>query len=226
MLRPRSVARALASTVNLRTNTRKKAWAFRAIPFHGEGGQEPRTFERRFISSFLASPASIQHILNSNRLALSQTSSSNIPRVGCASWSTVKSDRHAVRCSCDPCSCGLVRRSIGKTGGFVSTRHIRLMHLFCTGPSTSIPSKPCLRLRLPPQLNIRALSSAPDGQKAGDVVAASSSTSLSRKEWLKQKWAAFKHEVHHYWIGTKLLGTEIMICMRILRQARPAHRAV
>ncbi len=40
----------------------------------------------------------------------------------------------------------------------------------------------------------------------------------TKVSWLMQKWQHVKHEAKHYWIGTKLLGTEIMICVRILRQ--------
>lgn len=33
-----------------------------------------------------------------------------------------------------------------------------------------------------------------------------------------KQWENAKHEAHHYWVGTKLLGSEIMLCTRILRQ--------
>jgi hypothetical protein len=66
---------------------------------------------------------------------------------------------------------------------------------------------------------IRALSSSPDGKKSSGTDASIAPAKLSTGAWLKKKWEVVKHEAHHYWVGTKLLGTEIMICVRILRQA-------
>ena len=75
-----------------------------------------------------------------------------------------------------------------------------------------------IRFRQPLLLPRRALSSTSDGKKGTDL-ASTPPAKLSRAAWLKQKWEGVKHEAHHYWVGTKLLGTEIMICVRILRQA-------
>jgi LETM1 and EF-hand domain-containing protein 1 len=42
--------------------------------------------------------------------------------------------------------------------------------------------------------------------------------SLPKKSWLARTWETIKHEAHHYWVGTKLLGSEIGMCIRIIRQ--------
>ena len=39
-----------------------------------------------------------------------------------------------------------------------------------------------------------------------------------KPSWLATKWAHVKHEAYHYWLGTKLLGKEIGICVGILKQ--------
>uniref|UniRef100_A0A7S0EE73 Mitochondrial proton/calcium exchanger protein n=1 Tax=Hanusia phi TaxID=3032 RepID=A0A7S0EE73_9CRYP len=39
-----------------------------------------------------------------------------------------------------------------------------------------------------------------------------------KPSWLATKWAHVKHEAYHYWLGTKLLGKEIGICVGILQQ--------
>ncbi len=41
---------------------------------------------------------------------------------------------------------------------------------------------------------------------------------MPKKSWLARTWESIKHEAHHYWVGTKLLGSEIGMCIRILRQ--------
>jgi LETM1 and EF-hand domain-containing protein 1 len=80
-----------------------------------------------------------------------------------------------------------------------------------------------VRLRIsvyppPPRHNSRALSSPAEKGSVADTAA----SNLANRSWLKQKWEVIKHEAHHYWVGTKLLGTEIMICVRILRQVSAA----
>ncbi|GFH06824.1 uncharacterized protein HaLaN_01526, partial [Haematococcus lacustris] len=40
---------------------------------------------------------------------------------------------------------------------------------------------------------------------------------MSKEEWAAKKkamWATVKHEAHHYWVGTKLLGYEVRIAAR------------
>jgi len=84
---------------------------------------------------------------------------------------------------------------------------------------------------------VRLLSgkSAPEeGKKAADAgpadavakVAASSKLTLGKlpekqlsiRERAGNLWATIKHEAHHYWLGTKLLGQEIVICYGLIRQ--------
>uniref|UniRef100_A0A7S4P779 Mitochondrial proton/calcium exchanger protein n=1 Tax=Guillardia theta TaxID=55529 RepID=A0A7S4P779_GUITH len=45
-----------------------------------------------------------------------------------------------------------------------------------------------------------------------------SSSDEPKPSWLATKWAHVKHEAYHYWLGTKLLGKEIGICVGILKQ--------
>ena len=63
-------------------------------------------------------------------------------------------------------------------------------------------------------LKHRALSSPTHRGNLADAASAN----LANRSWLKLKWDVIKHEAHRYWVGTKLLGIEIMICVRILRQ--------
>ena len=63
-------------------------------------------------------------------------------------------------------------------------------------------------------LKHRALSSP---AHRGNLDSASANLD-SNRSWLKLKWDVIKHEAYRYWVGTKLLGIEIMICVRILRQ--------
>ena len=63
---------------------------------------------------------------------------------------------------------------------------------------------------------VRSLSTSPKEDKA--PAQKTHAGALAQQSWLGQKWVHFKHELHHYWVGTKLLGTEIKICVGILRQ--------
>eukprot|EP00281_Chroomonas_sp_CCMP1168_P022631 CAMPEP_0206232938 /NCGR_PEP_ID=MMETSP0047_2-20121206/11699_1 /ASSEMBLY_ACC=CAM_ASM_000192 /TAXON_ID=195065 /ORGANISM="Chroomonas mesostigmatica_cf, Strain CCMP1168" /LENGTH=986 /DNA_ID=CAMNT_0053656741 /DNA_START=12 /DNA_END=2972 /DNA_ORIENTATION=+ len=38
------------------------------------------------------------------------------------------------------------------------------------------------------------------------------------KPWLSRMWEHAKHEAQHYWVGTKLLGSEVRLSFKILRQ--------
>lgn len=41
---------------------------------------------------------------------------------------------------------------------------------------------------------------------------------VPEKPWLRRMWDIFVHEAQHYWVGTKLLGSEIILCYKIVRQ--------
>lgn len=52
----------------------------------------------------------------------------------------------------------------------------------------------------------------------GGLSSAPTKVAEPRQPFLTRAWAKIKHEVNHYWDGTKLLGAEIKISWRLLRR--------
>jgi LETM1 and EF-hand domain-containing protein 1 len=84
----------------------------------------------------------------------------------------------------------------------------------------TIPAARCYASSSSAEENKRSFALAPKDNPAEASASSSvpSKAAEPRQPFVTRAWAKVKHEVNHYWDGTKLLGKEIKISWRLLRR--------
>lgn len=70
---------------------------------------------------------------------------------------------------------------------------------------------PVARGLLLPSVSARSLSTPPPPGKPGDPV-----TPVEKPPLSSRIWRRVKEEAHHYWVGTKLLGSNMRVSSKLL----------